>query len=242
MKPATTDAAIGSNMQYLGAVLSVDDDPVVQLMLDDIVRSVGAEHCVAGSAREAEEMLEHSQFDLVLLDRKLPDSDGLLLLQAVKKSSNCPVIVLSTLDETRDKILGLGLGAAEYVTKPFNATELGDRIRSLLIRRNQERSASRAGPITAGKLFFEPNTRSMRIEDKEFYLPPAEARLLHALLLGIGKPQSRDDLSRSTSGRDWSPGDRTVDVLVARLRRRIPPDVAEIVTVHRLGYVLTLSK
>ena len=242
MKPANAAAVIGLRKQSLGAVLSVDDDPVVQLMLDDIVRSAGADHHVAGSAREAEQVLEQQKFDLVLLDRKLPDSDGLLLLQTIKQSSNCPVIVLSTLDETRDKILGLGLGAADYVTKPFNAMALGDRIRTLLVRRNEERHRSQAAPIRVGKLLFQPETRSMRIEDKELYLPPAESRLLHKLLLGIGKPQSRDDLARSTSGRDWSPGDRTVDVLVARLRRRIPPDVAEIVTIYRFGYVLTSSK
>ena len=242
MKPANTEAAIAAQKQILGAVLCIDDDPVVQLMLDDIVSSVGGDHHAAGSAREAEDLLGHRKFDLVLLDRKLPDTDGLLLLQTIKQSSSCPVIVLSTLDETRDKILGLGLGAAEYVTKPFNATELGDRIRSLLIRRNEERHQSQVGPISVGKLNFEPDTRSLRIDDKELYLPPAEARLLHALLLRCGIPQSRNDLARFTCRRDWSPGDRTVDVLVARLRRRIPPDVAKIVTVHRFGYVLSLSK
>ena len=242
MKLANAETDIGLQKQNLGAVLCVDDDPVVQLMLGDIVRSAGGDHHTAGSAREAEDLLGQRQFDLILLDRKLPDSDGLLLLQTIKHTSNCSVIVLSSLDETRDKILGLGLGAAEYVTKPFNANELGNRIRSLLIRRNEERHQSQSGPITVGKLSFLPATRAMRNDDKEVYLPPAEARLLHTLLVGHGTPQSRDDLARSVCGRDWTPGDRTVDVLVARLRRRIRPDVAKIVTVHRFGYVLTVNK
>ncbi|MEM1077233.1 MAG: response regulator transcription factor [Pseudomonadota bacterium] len=222
-----------------GAVLCVDDDPVVQLMLGDIVRMAGGSYMSATSAREAEAQLAQTDFDLILLDRKLPDSDGLLLLQTIKQGCDCPVIVLSAMDETRDKILGLGLGAAEYVTKPFDPAELSGRVRAVL----QDRAASRAetdrAPISCGPLEFEPGTRALRIGLQEDFLPPAEARLLHAFLLGQGEPQSRDALTRMTCGRDWTPGDRTVDVLITRLRRRIPKDVARIVTIHRFGYVFT---
>ena len=109
-------------------VLCIEDDPIVQLMLRDVVGGAGAECSVVSSAREAEAKLSGGGFDLVLLDRKLPDSDGLLLLQSIKKSNNCPVVVLSAMDETRDKLLGLGLGAEEYITKPFNPLELSSRI------------------------------------------------------------------------------------------------------------------
>ena len=225
----------------LGTVLCVDDDPVVQLMLGDIVRNAGGDYYKAGSVRAAEDLLGDKPFDLILLDRKLPDSDGLLLLQTIKQSSDCPVIILSTMDEARDKILGLGLGATEYVTKPFDAAELSGRVRSMLVQRNEQRRQSDVGPIDAGELSFRPDTRSLRAGDEEVYLPPAESRILHALLLGLGEPQSRDGLTRFACGREWLPGDRTVDVLVARLRRRIRPEIARIVTVHRFGYVLILS-
>lgn len=225
----------------LGAVLCVEDDPVVQLMLGDIIATAGGQHVPANCARDAEGLLGKTSFDLILLDRKLPDSDGLLLLQTIKQTSDCPVIVLSAMDETRDKILGLGLGAAEYVTKPFNPVELSSRVRALLVDRERRRSGSSTDPVTLGPMVFNPSTRSLCISGEETFLPPAEARLLHTLILGGGKPQSRDILTRATSGRDWSPGDRTVDVLVARLRQRIPTATAQIVTVHRFGYVLTTS-
>lgn len=223
----------------LGAVLCVDDDPVVQLMLGDIVRTAGGSYIAATSAREAEAKLAETAFDLILLDRKLPDSDGLLLLQTIKQAGDCPVIVLSAMDETRDKILGLGLGAAEYVTKPFNPAELSGRVRAVLLARDKARTLADSAPISCGALEFHPETRALRIGPQEAFLPPAEARLLHAFLQGIGAPQSRDTLTRMTCGRDWTPGDRTVDVLITRLRRRIPEEVAKIVTIHRFGYVFT---
>lgn len=223
----------------LGAVLCVEDDPVVQLMLGDIVRTAGGSYVPADCARAAEDHLAAAAFDLIVLDRKLPDSDGLLLLQSIKQSSDCPVIVLSAMDETRDKILGLGLGATEYVTKPFSPVELSSRIRALLIARERNRDKARFEPVSCGALSFHPDTRSLRIDGSEVYLPPAEARLLHAFLLRQGEPQSRDTLTLAACGREWSPGDRTVDVLVARLRKRIPAAEARIVTIHRFGYVFS---
>ncbi len=225
-----------------GAVLCVEDDPVVQLMLGDIVRTAGGRFVSAECAREAEALLADAEFDLILLDRKLPDSDGLLLLQSIKQSSDCPVIVLSAMDATRDKILGLGLGAAEYVTKPFSPAELSSRVRAMLAERERSRDKAHSEPIACGAMSFQPNTRSLRIGTAEVFLPPAEARLLHAFLSAPGEPQSRDVLTRSACGRDWSPGDRTIDVLVARLRQRIPSSVGKIVTVHRLGYVFFQSE
>ncbi len=223
----------------LGVVLCVEDDPVVQLMLGDVVQTAGGSYVRADCARDAEDLLAGAQFDLILLDRKLPDSDGLLLLQTIKQKSDCPVIVLSTMDETRDKILGLGLGAAEYLTKPFSPVELSSRIRALLVERDRSRDKHRAKPIVCGTLSFQSETRSLRIGETEVFLPPAEARLLRTLMLGRGEPQSRDTLTRMACGREWTAGDRTVDVLIARLRQKIPANVAQIVTVHRFGYVFT---
>ena len=228
----------GRQQKTLGAVLCVDDDPVVQLMLGDIVRIAGGAYHKADSARVAEDILGQIRFDLILLDRKLPDSDGLLLLRTIKQSSDCPVIVLSSMNEDRDKILGLGLGAAEYMTKPFNSGELSRRVRALLMQRVEKQRQTDLNPVSFAGLYFHPRTRLLRVDDTEVYLPPAEARLLHAFLTNRGTPQSRDDLTKHVCGRDWCAGDRTVDVLVARLRRRIPADVAKITTIHRFGYVL----
>ena len=221
-------------------VLCIEDDPIVQLMLGDIVGGAGATCVIAGTAREAEDHLAREQYGLVVLDRRLPDSDGLLLMQNIKDSSNCPVIILSAMDDARDKLLGIGLGAAEYVTKPFNPLELTSRIRQLLL--------SRAGPDTdsgvyeTGNLVFNPRSRQLEVGGQSAILAPAEARLLQALLENAGEVQTRDQLSRATSGRDWTPGDRTVDVLINRLRRHLKNAQIEVKTVHRTGYLISLNR
>jgi DNA-binding response OmpR family regulator len=219
-------------------VLCIDDDPIVQLMLEDIIAGAGADFVIVGSAREAEEVLTDSHFDLVLLDRRLPDSDGLLLLRSIKNKSDCPVIILSTMDQSRDKLLGIGLGATEYVTKPFNPLELSSRIRQLLNAHTDAANLAEHGILKIAGMTFDPRSRRLDTDRHHIILAPAETRLLHDLLLNEGQVRTRDQLSQFTCGRDWSPGDRTVDVLINRLRGRIRSFPVEIVTVHRAGYLL----
>lgn len=223
----------------LGTVLCIDDDEVVQILLEEVVRLAGANYSDARSAQQAKDLLATQRFDLILLDRRLPDSDGLLLIENIRQRGDCPVIVLSEMGCAQDRQLGLGLGAMEYLTKPFNPAELSVRIRFILERERRRQDRSRDAPITLGRLCFSPAARRLRIDTQETYLPPAESRMLHLLLLRQGEVLSRDDLILGACGRDWCPGDRTADVLIARLRKRLPGDIAEITTVHRLGYVLT---
>ncbi len=222
----------------LGDVLCIDDDDVVQILLGEVVRLAGAAYHGARSAREAKDVLSRRGFDLVLLDRRLPDSDGLLLLELVQRRCDCPVIVLSEMGCAQDRQLGLGLGAMEYLTKPFNPAELSTRIRALLEREQRQRDRQRAETFEHGPLSFDPDARRLRIGPAETYLPPAEGRLLSLFLMRQGQVLSRDDLTLIACGREWSPGDRTADVLVARLRRKLPRELLEIVTVHRMGYVM----
>ncbi|MDP5220201.1 response regulator transcription factor [Ruegeria sp. 2205SS24-7] len=222
-------------------VLCIEDDPIVQLMLRDIVGTADAECCIVSSARDAEDQLANEQFDLVLLDRRLPDSDGLLLLQTIKQANDCPVMILSAMDETRDKLLGLGLGAEEYITKPFNPLELCSRIRQLLgATANMSSSPGHERFETAG-MTFDPRSRRLEADGSAAILAPAEARLLHTLLLNAGEVRTRDELSQFVCAREWSPGDRTIDVLINRLRRYIKGLPAEITTVHRTGYMLSIE-
>ena len=234
-------AAPEADSGHLGDVLCVEDDPVVQIALGDVIRRAGARQHTAASAREAEALLDHRTFDLIVLDRRLPDSDGLLLIQTIRRTSDCPVIVLSRMGDTQDRILGLGLGATDYVTKPFSPADLSSRIRFMLMERARQRDSDRTQPIRRGRLSFLPVSRRLTIDGAVVFLPPAEARLLLALLENEAEVLTRDDLTQAACGRDWSPGDRTVDVLIARLRKRIPLDVAEIVTVHRTGYLLIIA-
>lgn len=220
------------------AVLCVDDDPVVQIMLSEVVRNAGASYFRATTAGEAEERVSDERFDLILLDRRLPDSDGLLLIQTIRKTSDCPVIVLSELGETRDRQLGLGLGATDYMTKPFSPNELSSRIRHMLIERARRKEADRLRPIVVGDVTFHPSVRRLSVNGEVSFLPPNESRLFRVLLENPEQALSRDMLSHNAFGRDWTPGDRTIDVLVARLRRKLCGSGLAIVTVHRTGYLL----
>ncbi|MEO1103567.1 MAG: winged helix-turn-helix domain-containing protein, partial [Pseudomonadota bacterium] len=118
--------------------------------------------------------------------------------------------------------------------------ELASRIRLLLTERLRTRHRSLATPIERGGFSFVPLTRRLSLGDEVIHLPPAEARLFHVLLLHEGEMLTRDHLTLKACGREWSPGDRTVDVLIARLRRRLPLETAEIVTIHRSGYLLSV--
>ncbi|MGH1356531.1 MAG: response regulator transcription factor [Thalassovita sp.] len=223
-------------------ILCVEDDPIMQLMLKDVVGTVGADCVVVGTTQEAEERLNADRFDLTLLDRQLPDSDGLLLLQTIKKTSGCPVVVLSGMGETRDKILGIGLGAIEYLTKPVNPLELCGRIKNILTSTARVEQKERSEDFECADLCFNTQTRQLKAGKKTHFLAPSEAKLLQVFIAHEGDVLHRDQLYEAACSREWTPGDRTIDVLVSRLRRKLSGSSAEIVTVHGVGYLLVLKK
>lgn len=221
-------------------VLVVDDDPVVRVLLREMLLAAGHEVSEAGSARDAEDRLRRGPWDLVLLDRRLPDCDGLLLLKTVKEHADCPVIILSVMDDEHDRTLGLGLGAQDYITKPFNATEVSLRIRNLLLARQAACAPELAREITCGPFTLTQATRRLTIDGVSHHLTTAEARLLTLFLRHPGEVLDRTLLTRSLLKRDWSHNDRTIDVLVARLRKLIEPcpkTPCWIITVHGAGYL-----
>lgn len=239
IRPASQRGLPGADRDW--AVLCVDDDPVIQILLSEVVRTAGAAYTQATSAQEAEDLLERQSFDLVLLDRRLPDGDGLLLLRSAQDLGDCPVIVLSELSGSRERMLGLGLGAVDYIVKPFSAAELSSRVRYILTERERDRQAALLVPLEVGRLRLIPVSRELSIDGRSEFLPPAEARLLQALMEAANAVLSRSQLTLSACGREWCLGDRTVDVLIARLRKKIPSDAARIVTIHGSGYLLTLN-
>lgn len=222
----------------LPKILCVEDDPIMQLMLKDVVGAAGAEFVLAGSVQEAREKLTESQFDMALLDRQLPDSDGLVLVQDIATSSGCAVVILSGLGDTRDKILGIGLGAIEYLTKPINPLELSARIKSILTTTRGSLSEALPEIFELPTLTFNAHTRQLEVAGTVQYLAPTEARLLHRLLSEEGEVQHRDQLYEAACSRCWSHGDRTIDVLISRLRRKLKRAAVEVITVHRTGYLL----
>lgn len=223
-------------------ILVVDDDPVVQVLLRETLLAEGYDVSGAGSSEEAEQRLRQSPWDLVILDRRLPDADGLLLLQKVKEKSDCPVIILSVMDDQHDRTLGLGLGAQDYIAKPFSASEILLRIRNLLVARDTSLLPARVQEIEHGPFRLVQTTRRLTENGKTHQLTSAEARLLAVFLTHPGQVLDRSSLTRSICQREWSHNDRSIDVLVARLRKHIEADPKSpewIVTVHGAGYLFS---
>lgn len=221
-------------------ILIIDDDPLVRVLLKQLLSAQGYDVSEATNARVAESLLEAERWSLVLLDRRLPDCDGLLLLRSIKESSDCPVVILTVMNDEHDRTLGLGLGAHDYITKPFSAAEVQLRIKNILRGQNVSRPRETAREIVQGPLRLIQTTRRLETPHGIRQLTAAETRLLALLMTNAGEVLDRDSLTMAICGRDWSHNDRSIDVLVARLRKHVETDPKHpewIITVHGAGYL-----
>lgn len=227
-----------SDGQAVPTILLVDDDVLVQLLVEDICTQLGCRFIAAGDGRQARHVLDHQDLDLVILDRRLPDIDGLLLAPTLKDDHKLPFIVLSSMDSPTDQVLGLGLGARDYICKPVEPLLLRARIQANLARNRQV--GDKVDLSLGQTLRLDRLSRRLWVADRIEVLSPAETRLLVCLMEHAGSPCDRMQISRAICGREWVYGDRTIDVLVSRLRRRITGSSASILTVHGLGYTLVV--
>ncbi|MFG1419391.1 response regulator transcription factor [Xanthobacter sp. V0B-10] len=204
-------------------ILVVDDDLEIRKLLGRYLVGQGFRVTMAGDGREMGEKLATQRIDLVVLDLMLPDASGLDLCRELRASSNVPVILLTALKEDVDRIIGLEIGADDYLGKPFNPRELVARIRAVL-RRAAPSEPEQAPPRAFRFAGFraEPDLRRVTADDgREVTLTGAEFDLLMAFLERPGRILSRDQLLDITKGREAGPFDRSVDVLVSRLRRKL---------------------
>ena len=177
--------------------------------------------------------LGKSQVDLVTLDLMLPDMDGLEICRTVRSTSNVPIIMLTARDEDIDKIVGLEVGADDYVTKPFNARELVARIKSLLRRSTAKPAAHKR--LRCGELMIDAARRECNVAEEQVMLAPKEFDLLWELLEQNGVVLNREQLLESVWGYTYAGDTRTVDVHVRQLRRKLG-EACPIVTVWGSGY------
>ncbi|WP_111430150.1 response regulator transcription factor [Rhodobacteraceae bacterium DSL-40] len=216
-------------------IFLVDDDVLAQIMVGDIVDQLGHHFSFASDGASARKVLEEKAFDLVILDRRLPDTDGLLLAPMIQAEKKASFIVLSSLDSPNDQVLGLGMGAIDYVCKPVEPVVLSARIKACLAaHRKPEETLLSVG----ASLQLDTSLRRLSVAGRTETLSPAETRLLVCLIRGVGQPCDRMRISMAICGREWVYGDRTIDVLISRLRRRLRGSSARIITVHGLGYSL----
>ena len=230
-------------MQAGAHIVVVDDDPVTRLKLAGYFGREGYAVTEAASAEELREVIARKPADLVLLDINLPGEDGLKLTRDLRAGSSIGIILVTGRTDDVDRIIGLEMGADDYVTKPFNVRELLARAKNL-IRRVQEtgRIATARRPVrTFAGWRFDVTARTLQAADGGFVdLTRAEYRLLDLFTANPGKVLSRDWILREVAHRDWSPHDRTADVVVRRLRVKLgddPKNPRLIVTSHGEGYL-----
>jgi DNA-binding response OmpR family regulator len=227
-------------------ILIVDDDDITRDCLVEYFREEQYRVFAAHSAEAAEYILSEQNIDLILLDIRLPGKDGLTLTRELRAGSEVGIILVTGRQDDIERIIGLECGADDYVCKPFNPRELLARAKNLARR---VRAAAQTGPSSAANIFRFDDWRinlDRRVlldeHDGPTPLTHGEYQLLCAFLHHSGQTLSRDQLLDQIKNREWAPNDRTIDVLVGRLRRKLKDDPANpkiILTVHGAGYVFT---
>lgn len=219
-------------------VLVVDDDPNIRSLLRLYLERERVRVTEAADGQAALMEAGTSRFDLVLLDVMLPGIDGMEVCRRLRETSEVPIILLTARSGDSDKVVGLDLGADDYVVKPFSPRELMARVRAQLRR---HRAAEADAPVLAADgLRLDPNAVRVELGGQPIALTATEFRLLHALMQRPTRVFSRDDLIMAVHGDD-DPGiiDRTIDVHLGRLRRKLRDDPARpryIDTVRSVGY------
>ncbi|MET3434481.1 two-component system OmpR family response regulator [Herbaspirillum seropedicae] len=229
-------------------ILVVDDDRDIRTLLAEYLDSNGLRTLTATNGSEMRRVLEESRVDLIVLDLTLPGEDGLTLCRNLRATSSVPVIMLTARGEPLDRILGLEMGADDYLAKPFEPRELFARIRSVL-RRTQALPPNMAQPDVAAMRFagwtLDLTARHLVNQDGVVVaLSGAEFRLLKVFLDHPNRVLNRDQLLELTQGRESDPFDRSVDIQISRLRQKLGDDARTptiIKTVRNEGYVLATT-
>ena len=212
-------------------VLVVEDEQAISEPLVEGLRREGFTVALAESGAEA---LAADEADLVLLDLRLPDIDGLDVCRALRERSDVPIIVVTARGEEVDRVVGLELGADDYVVKPFGFRELIARIRAVT-RRSQGRATD--GPVRVGELELDERGRRITMRGEDVELTPKEFDLLAALARDPGAVVSRQRLLEDVWNTSWSGSTKTIDVHVAALRRKLgKPELIE--TIRGVGFRL----
>lgn len=220
-------------------ILVAEDDPDIGNLLEHYLRKAGFMATIVTSGREVMPQIKREAPDLVVLDLMLPGLDGLQVCRAIRADANTaaiPIIMLTAKAEESDRIVGLELGADDYITKPFSPNEVVARVRALL--RRAHRAAPANSRLTYGLLSVDVDRHVVKIDSEEVKLTAKEFLLLQYLMLHRGRVLSRDLLLSDVWGYSYTGGTRTVDVHVRRLREKVPMLADTIVTVKQFGYKL----
>jgi DNA-binding response OmpR family regulator len=220
-------------------ILLVDDEPMIIDSLTYSLRREGFEVFTASEGTQALELFDSTNPDLVILDIRLPGMDGLEVCRRLRARSPVPIIMLTALGTEMDRVVGLEVGADDYLPKPFSFRELLARIRSMLRRVELDQQTGKPGSLQVGALRLDPTSRRAFKNEREIQLSSREFDLLSLLMSQAGRALSREELIRKIWGNDWAGDPRTLEVHIRWLRLKIEddPTIPHLVqTVRGYGY------
>jgi two-component system alkaline phosphatase synthesis response regulator PhoP len=221
----------------MSRILVVDDDPGIVKLVRAYLEQVGFEVAVAYDGKKAMQIARNNRPDLVILDLMLPEMDGWDVCRALRKESDVPIIMLTARVEESDKLIGLELGADDYVTKPFSPRELVARVRSVL--RRVEGMPARPERFSRADITIDLSRHLVEVRGRPIDLTPTEFDLLATMMEDPGRAFTRSQLVESVQGYAYDGYERTIDVHIKNLRQKIEQDARNpqrVKTVYGIGY------
>jgi len=220
-------------------ILMIEDDESLAEMVAEYLGTFGMEVTIRSEAAAGMELLRKEPFDALILDVMLPDLDGFEVCRQVRSQSQIPILMLTARGDEMDRIVGLELGADDYLPKPFNPRELAARLRAILRRRGAS-EGDRSAALRFGRLEIDVESRTVRIDGEPCSLTGYQFDLLRILAQNAGRVMSRERLMDSARGEPLEAFDRSIDVHVSRIRAAIedePRRPRRIITIRGIGYV-----
>ena len=218
-------------------ILVVDDEPKITQLAKDYLEDNGFKVLTSGDGNQALAIARRENPDLIVLDLMLPGMDGLDVCRALRRESDVPIVMLTARAEETDQLIGLELGADDYITKPFSPRALVARVRALL--RRSKGDLLQEGTLRSGDLELDQKRMQVKLRGEILHLTRSEYTLLETLVKHEGQPLSREQLLERLHGMVYGGVDRSVDSHIKNLRKKIEPDPTEpiyIQTVYGFGY------
>jgi len=223
-----------------GRILVIDDDAELCKLVARFLSAEGFRVETVRTSTQGVERARSGEHELIVLDVMLPGMDGFEILRRLRTESRTPVLILTARGDDLDRILGLEIGADDYLPKPFNPRELAARIRAILRRPNASVSAPHSAPLAVPDLELNPNARVVRIRGEVLNLTTIEFDLLDKFMKSVGRVIGREELVKEVLGREFSPFDRSIDTHVCNLRKKMGPysdGTERIKNVRGIGYL-----
>lgn len=220
-------------------ILVVEDEDPLRELLKISLQKVGYKVITARNGREARQLFETHEIDLVLLDVMMPEIDGFILCAELRQQSDVPIVILSALNRPDDIVYGFSLGADDYICKPFTFREIEVRLQAILRRVSWANERAEPHIMSFNDVVLNDEMHQVKVRDKVVHLTPTEYQLLRHLMSVPDRPVSKNDLFQTVWGYDLAGGTNLVEVAVRRLREKIeedPSDPIYLVTVRGAGY------